>query len=419
MRRFFVSELAVVVAFVLPACELDPLVPAAPMTSSTSSSSSSGSPGGPAGACGVGCPRPSPSTISMTLRQTLEDGSRKMAISGDTLVALCGSVRIFNRVDGSFVASHIIYAPVGAPEWESVAISADTLVLGAPSADNGRGRVHIFIQKDGVWPENPLTIAPTEPLDGQAFGASVAVHGDTIIVGAPTNAGSNAPESVYLFEYDGQTFVEKDQKIAPSGDYETAFGSSVALGTDAMVGAPKQGVTGAAYLLHQDNGYWQELNWYGPQEPVLGIGSQVAASDDGRTLLTAAAGIKKKAVQTVRLGQDDNYRFEFLDVPKDAPEDVGFGIAIVAGNDFVALGSSRWTNSAEDSGAVHVFGYSGQTAGYYSASWEEPVLITSPAKSTMDGFGSVLAASGNTLVVGAPIGVGACATRTYVYEVMR
>lgn len=416
MRRFFVSELAVVVAFVLPACELDPLVPAAPMTSS---SSSSGGTGGPAGACGVGCPRPSPSTISMTLRQTLEDGSRKMAISGDTLVALCGSVRIFNRADGSFVASHIIYAPVGAPEWESVAISGDTLVLGAPSADNGRGRVHVFMRKDGVWPENPLTIAPMEPLDGQAFGASVAVNGDTVIVGAPTNVGSNAPESVYLFDYDGQAFVEKTKKIAPSGDYETAFGSSVALGIDAMVGAPQQGVTGAAYLLHHDNGYWQELNWYGPQEPILGVGSLVAASDDGRTLLTAAAGTRKRAVQTARLRQDGNYQFDFIDVPEDAPEDVGFGIAMAAGNNFVALGSSRWTNSAEDSGAVHVFGYTGQTVGYYSAAWEEPVLITSPTKSTMDGFGSVLAASGNTLVVGAPIGVGACATRTYVYEVMR
>lgn len=416
MRRFFVPELVVVVAFVVPACELDPLGPAAP---TTSSSSSSGGTGGPAGACGVGCPRPSPSTISMTLRQTLDDGSRKMAISGDTLAALCGSVRIFNRVDGSFVSSHIIYAPVGAPEWESVAISGDTLVLGAPSADNGRGRVHVFIRKDGVWPENPLTIAPTEPLDGQAFGAAVAVYGDTIIVGAPTNAGSNAPEAVYLFDYDGQAFVEESKEVVPSGDYETAFGSSVALGIDAIVGAPQQGVTGAAYFRRNDSGYWQELNWYGPQEPVLGIGSLVAASDDGRMLLTAAAGTKKKAVQTVRRGQDGNNRFEFLDVPQDAPEDVGFGIAMVAGNDFVALGSSRWTNSAEDSGAVHVFGYTGQTAGYYSASWEEPVLITSPAKSTTDGFGSVLAASGNTLVVGAPIGVGACATRTYVYEVMR
>ncbi|MEJ7655354.1 MAG: FG-GAP repeat protein [Chloroflexia bacterium] len=86
----------------------------------------------------------------------------------------------------------------------SVAVSGDTVVVGAPyesSSTTGvnstlnesarsSGAAYVFVRSAGVWTQQaylkPAAVGTTQQFDG--FGNSVAVSGDTVVVGAPAGA---------------------------------------------------------------------------------------------------------------------------------------------------------------------------------------------------------------------------------------
>ncbi|MEX2464272.1 MAG: post-COAP-1 domain-containing protein, partial [Gaiellaceae bacterium] len=87
---------------------------------------------------------------------------------------------------------------------QSVAIDGDTVVAGAPFHDVGaivnQGSASVFVRSGGVWTQQQQLTAS----DGAAFadfGLSVAIDGDTIVVGAPFDAvGANVDQgSAYVF----------------------------------------------------------------------------------------------------------------------------------------------------------------------------------------------------------------------------
>ncbi len=96
---------------------------------------------------------------------------------------------------------------------DSVAVSGDTVVVGALGEDSASlgvnstpnesavnaGAVYVFVRAAGVWSQQaylkPASVGTTQA--GDLFGISVAVWGDTVVVGAPGEAsaslGSTAP----------------------------------------------------------------------------------------------------------------------------------------------------------------------------------------------------------------------------------
>ena len=104
-----------------------------------------------------------------------------------------------------FVQQTTLSASDGVPSdrfGSSVAISGDTLVVGAPSgvcnltAGNNHGGAYVFVEPATGW-SNTATMTETAKLTasdgvaGDCFGASVAISGDTIVVGAPNAPASN------------------------------------------------------------------------------------------------------------------------------------------------------------------------------------------------------------------------------------
>jgi len=70
---------------------------------------------------------------------------------------------------------------------QSVAISGDTIVVGASASNTiqGESEVYVYVLVDGTWThEATLTVPDAEDIaDSGRFGASVAIDGDTIVVG--------------------------------------------------------------------------------------------------------------------------------------------------------------------------------------------------------------------------------------------
>jgi len=141
---------------------------------------------------------------------------------------------------------------------ESVAISEDRVIVGAPGENTGgddTGAVYFFERAgSGSWVE----VAKVQASDKEAedkFGGSVAISGKRAIVGAPgEDTGGNFTGAAYIFERAGSgTWVEVAKIQASDKEPLDFFGGSVAIsGKRAIVGADGEDTggsrTGAAYL---------------------------------------------------------------------------------------------------------------------------------------------------------------------------
>ncbi|PXF62173.1 MAG: hypothetical protein C4B59_00750 [Candidatus Methanogaster sp.] len=120
----------------------------------------------------------------------------------------------------------------------SVAISGDCVVVGAyedADAGNDSGSAYIFKRDGTAWAQEAKITAS----DGAAydhFGASVAVSGDCAVLGAWRD-GDTGPwsGSSYIFTRDGTTWTEQAKITASDGAAEDVFGSSVAISGDYVV----------------------------------------------------------------------------------------------------------------------------------------------------------------------------------------
>ena len=163
----------------------------------------------------------------------------------DDLGENAGAVYVFRRLDSTYVLhSKILAADGDGSDYfgSSVAVSGDSFVVGANGDDLG-GSAYIFKREDSVWVQQVKLMA-AEGGSYDEFGNSVAMDGDFALVGA--RGADYHTGAVYLYERDGDTWVEQTKLLASDGmDYD-GFGSSVAVsGIYAAVGLPN---AGQAYL---------------------------------------------------------------------------------------------------------------------------------------------------------------------------
>ncbi|MCH8346643.1 MAG: FG-GAP repeat protein, partial [Chloroflexi bacterium] len=140
----------------------------------------------------------------------------------------------------------------------SVAISGDIAVVGAIREDAGGspldnfGAAYVFGRDEGGagnWGElKKLTASDAQSLDH--FGSSVAVSGDTVVVGAPVLAIPEAgPGAAYVFQRDqggAGNWGEVKKLTASDAQALDRFGFSVAISGDtAVVGADLEDAGGA------------------------------------------------------------------------------------------------------------------------------------------------------------------------------
>lgn len=130
----------------------------------------------------------------------------------------------------------------------SVAISSNTIVVGAASAR----KAYVFERAGTAWPATQTrTLTPTSGVTGDAFGYSVAVSGDAIIVGANgDNERGGHAGSAYVFTRAGTGWSQQRKLTASDGAASDCFGESVAVTGDTfIVGAEGDETwTGSAYF---------------------------------------------------------------------------------------------------------------------------------------------------------------------------
>ena len=352
----------------------------------------------------------------------------------------------------------------------AVAISGDTIVVGAPNEDSSTrgiestpdetlrdsGAAYVFVRTGSTWSQQAYLKpgANGTATTWELFGSAVAVRGDLVAVGAPGEASSttginsvpNASAAyagaVYVYARSGSTWAyEAYLKPLQVGTTQAGdrFGATVALsGQTLVVGAPYEdssttGVdsvanelatdAGAAYVFVSTAGVWSQQAYLKP----AAIGStQVneqfggAVAIDGNLLVIGAerergSGTSPGAVPDDYAPAGAAYVFRWTganwvqeEYLKASNSSVGisFGRAVGVSGQRISVGAyqersgSTGINStpngdASSAGAVYVFVHTG-------GGWVQEAYIKPHAISAGDWFGNRVAMSAGTLVVGAP-----------------
>jgi len=350
----------------------------------------------------------------MTLA-TFDNFGRSLSLSGGTLVvgswgedSAAAGVN-GNQLDNSALQAGAAYVYVHVGEYwyfqaylkasnteagdsfgESVSVSGDTIVVGAPGKDGGAGAVYVFVRSGPSWSQQAL-LAASNAGAGDAFGRSVSVSGDTVVVGAPGEASSasgvngnegddSAPQAgaAYVFVRSGSTWSQQaylkasNTAAAPSPDDQ--FGASVAVSGDTViVGAPHEdssatGVdgngsadgapdSGAAWVFVRSGSTWTQQAWLKASNTGAGDSFGCAVSASLEVAIVGATG-----------------------------ED-GSGTGVNSGNEA--------SNAVLNSGAAYVFERSG-------AAWSQAAYVKASNTGAGDAFGTAVSAEGALIAIGAP-----------------
>ena len=353
--------------------------------------------------------------------------------SDDSGTTSTGAAHVFNRVGGIWTEQAKLLASdkaVGDFFGYSVALEGDTAVIGAlyedDSGTDGNGAVYVFTRAGGIWTEQAKLLA-SDKADGDFFGRSVALDGDTAIIGASSSDDSGEYDNgaAYVFTRVGGIWTEQAKLLASDKADNDIFGWSVALDGDTAVIAAlysdDSGTrnNGAAYVFTRVGGIWTE------QAKLLAsdkagyhqFGYSIAL--DGDTALIGARGSDDS-------GTDNNgaaYVFTRVDgiwteqaklLASDKANEDDFGSAVALDGDTTVIGA-RWSSDSGTyaNGAAYVFTRVGGI-------WTEQAKLLASEKAGGDVFGRSVALDGDTTVIGAPYSDDSGTTNNgaaYVFDV--
>ena len=320
----------------------------------------------------------------------------------------------------------------------SVASSGSTLVVGAVGNDDAgsdSGSAYIFERDQGgaeMWGE-VKKITASDAAAGDLFGRSAAFSGDTVVIGASeTDDAGSSSGSVYVFERDqgGAGMWGEVRKITASdaapGDL---FGFSVAIsGNTLVVGAPTNddagSDSGSIYVFERD------LGGVGMWGEVKKVSASDAAADDrfgesvtisGDTIVVGAVGDDdggSNSGSTYVFGRDQGGAEMWGEVKKITASDAAagdlFGNAVAIAGSTLVVGAWAHDEAGNDSGSAYVFERDQGGADV----WGEVKKVTASDAAVGDSFGRSVTISGSAFVAGAmhDDDGGADSGSTYVFE---
>jgi hypothetical protein len=323
-----------------------------------------------------------------------------------------GGVNAWGQVAKLIAADGTGYGFFG---W-SVAVSADTAVVGAPGVNVGghymQGAAYVFYLDQGgpdAWGQvAKLTAADGAPED--QFGYSVSVSGDTAVVGPDqaTVGGNSMQGAAYVFRRDqggAEAWGQVAKLTAADGAAGDLFGRSVSVsGVTAVAGASGADIggtpdEGAAYVFYRDQGgpdAWRQVAKLTADDgaEVWMFGQSVTVSRD-----TAVAGAYGEAYVFYRnLGGADGWGQAAKVTAADGTENDVFGSSVSVSGDTAVVGARGATVGGNVSqGAAYVF-Y--RNRGGVDV-WGQVAKLTADDGAETDFFGRSVSVSGDTALVGA------------------
>jgi FG-GAP repeat len=325
-----------------------------------------------------------------------------------------GEAYVFTFNGSTWVQQQELTASDGADHdgfGRQVALSGTTALVGAPGkaigSNNAQGAAYVFTFNGSTWVQQQELTA-SDGAAGDNFGYSVALSGTTALVGAYRKTiGSNSFQgAAYVFSFNGSMWAQHQELTASDGIEFDQFGWSVALsGTTALVGAESKTIgsnsaQGAAYVFTFNGSTWA-------QQPELTASDGAAGDYFGYSVAlsgtTALVGAYLKTIGSNGT-QGAAYVFTFNGstwvqqqelTASDGARGTNFGNQVALSGTTALVGAPGNTiGSNEAQGAAYVFTFNGST-------WVQQQELTASDGAPFDYFGTSVALSGTTALVGA------------------
>ncbi|MHC4384491.1 MAG: FG-GAP repeat protein [Planctomycetota bacterium] len=360
-----------------------------------------------------------------------------VAVHGGTLIA--GAFRDSHEAENNAGSAYIFVRDLGgAGGWtqvakligsdtascdyfgSSVAISGDTAVVGArhhsPAGLSEAGSAYIFMRDQGganAWGQvAELTAGDAEP--GDSFGLSVAISGDTVVVGAAWEDANGLYHagSAYVFMRDfggADAWGQVVKLTASDAGEKDAFGTAVAIEGDTMVvgavgdihlGLP--GVGSASIFMRNlggaDNWGWLTTITGSDLEAGDEFGTSVAISGDSLVVGVAGYAGEKAYVFDRDLGGNDAWGQVAKLTASDGGSNDDFGQSVAIDRDAVVVGAEfGGVEGQSAAGSAYVFlrDQGGANA------WGEAGKLGASDADNEDRFGVSVAIDNSIAVIGA------------------
>jgi hypothetical protein len=312
---------------------------------------------------------------------------------------------------------------------EAVAVSGRTLVVGtihhiAASTDLEPGAAYVFTEPASGWAHAKQVAVLKVPVgqSEEAFGRSVAISGNTIVIGAPfREVGRHTGQGVaYVFAKPASGWRSAGPTAvltAAGGAADEFFGESVAISGDTVVvGAPgrrvgKHAAQGAVDVFAMPRspqaGTRRQLAELtapdGQANDALGIAvaisgpTIVAGADLHRVGETGEQGVAYMFAEQAAGWRDARETAQLIDERPEAHE--LFGRTVAIWQNTVVVGAPGRGGANAEQGAAYVFVK--PTSGWAGLLTQTAELTASDSGKD-DEFGGALAISGGLIVVGAP-----------------
>ena len=300
----------------------------------------------------------------------------------------------------------------------SIAISGNTVVVGNFDANiETFGAVDVYQKPAGGWTNMTQVARLTSSDNGEGFGTSVAISGNTIVVGAANTSNFAAPTvgpgAAYVFVEPpgGWTDMTETAKLTASdGQDGDAFGNSVSISAGTIaVGAffaldsSGNGFAGKAYVFVRPSGGWtgnlnETAKLTASDSQLLNyMGSSIATNGD--TVVAGAFG-NNNFQGTAYVFAEPTSGWSSMTQTAELSASAGlssaqFGFSSAINGDTIVEGTP---NAFAGRGAAYVFvkPATGWTNATQTASLRAPNTVQ------FNGFGQSVGISSNAIVVGAP-----------------
>lgn len=300
-----------------------------------------------------------------------------------------GAVVSFERIANSWTQKQIFTAPDAMPGdtfGQSVALTDNYLVIGAPNSDAvgvDSGAAYIYQREGGIW-RYQSKITASDGAAGDLFGISVAIDGNTILVGADLhdekaeNAGA-----VYVYVVQNNQWQQQAKLVASDGGKTDIFGVRVAISGDtALISARRDDIeelgidAGSAYLFVREGNTWaQEGKLVSPDGAADDrFGRGVALSGDTAIISAMnhdANGTDTGALYVYKKGPD-GWRYTSKVVAENVKPGDQFGWNVALSKGVAVIATPHHDANGQQSGAIYVQDLNSDSA----SSIQNPVVST-------------------------------------------
>lgn len=292
-----------------------------------------------------------------------------------------------------------------------LSMSGSAILLGVPQGSGAypfSGAAFVFRRENGVLRQEAKLVA-SDGVPSDSFGSSVALSGNTAIIGAPgdDDAGPNSG-SAYIFREVNGIWREVTKLRASDAGTRDYFGGAVSLfGNTAVVGAYRNSgrayLSGSVYVFREVSGSWREVARLDADDAAPNDAFGASVSLDGVTLLVGAPFDDDACVGNPQCNSGAAYVFRETDgvwqqIAKLKADDAapggpyGFGVSLNANT---AVISAYWDQgSGYGYGAAYVLREMGGI-------WRQVVKLVPAQPSLYEGFGSSVAVFGDKVIIGA------------------